>query len=141
MDGAERTFAGEGGFRSFFTTHRRAAGTSARRSVAPGRFHLPSAKPRPGAMYDGQYNEELFHDATRPRPSRHVASFAASIAAHAAIVGLIVCFAAPVASLPGDWVLAYLVEGTDGASEAASIHAHGGPLATPESVSVDQRKQ
>ena len=94
---------------------------------------------------------ELFHDVTGPRPSRHVASFAASIAAHAAIVGLIVCFAAPVARAPGEFVLAYLVEGTggaagrggarDGASEAASIHAHGGPLATPESVSVDQRKQ
>src|ERR1019366_5827855 len=89
-------------------------------------------------MYDGQYNEELSHDATRPRPTRHVASFAASIAAHAAIVGLIVCFASPVASLPGDWVLAYLVEGTDrpagrggasaGASEAPSIHAESGML-------------
>jgi len=94
---------------------------------------------------------ELFHAATGPRPSRHVASFAASIAAHAAIVGLIVCFAAPVAMAPGEFVLAYLVEGTGGAagrggaragaSEAASIHARGGPLATPGSVSVDQRKQ
>ena len=40
---------------------------------------------------------ELFHDPPGPRPSRHVASFAASIAAHAAIVGLIVCFASPMA--------------------------------------------
>jgi TonB family protein len=94
---------------------------------------------------------ELFYDAAGPRPSRHVASFAASIAAHAAIVGLIVCFASPMASAPGEFVLAYLVEGTDGAAGhggardgafgASSIHAHGGPLATPESVSVDQRKQ
>src|ERR1019366_6158630 len=94
---------------------------------------------------------ELFHDAAGPRPSRHVASFAASIAAHGAIVGLIVCFASPMASAPGEFVLAYLVEGTDGAaghggardgaSEASSIHARRGPLAAPESVSVDQRKQ
>ncbi|MGA3228310.1 MAG: energy transducer TonB [Candidatus Binatus sp.] len=80
-----------------------------------------------------------------------MASFAASIAAHAAIVGLIVCFASPVASRPGDWVLAYLVEGTDGASgrggasagasAAPSIHAQRGPLAVPESVSVDQPKR
>ncbi len=94
---------------------------------------------------------ELFHDPPGPRPSRHVASFAASIAAHAAIVGLIVCFASPMADAPGDWVLAYLVEGTDGAagsggaragaSGASSIDAQRGALATPESVSVDQRKR
>lgn len=80
-----------------------------------------------------------------------MASFAASIAAHVAIVGLIVCFASPMATAPGDWVVAYLVEGTDGAagrggardgaSGAASIHANGGPRANPESVSVDQRRQ
>ena len=94
---------------------------------------------------------ELFHDAAGPRPSRHVASFAASIAAHAAIVGLIVCFASPIATGPGDWVLAYLVEGTDGAAGrggagagapgASSIHALRGPLATPESVSVELRER
>jgi|GEM_PF-428147 len=94
---------------------------------------------------------ELFHDPPGPRPTRHVASFAASIAAHAAIVGLIVCFASPMTTGPGDWVLAYLVEGTGGAagrggvragaSAASSIHAQRGQLATPESVSVDQRKR
>jgi protein TonB len=87
---------------------------------------------------DEQHKSQLSCDATEPRATRHVASFAASIAAHAAIVGLIVCFASPVASLPGDWVLAYLVEGTDrpagpggaraGASEAPSIHAESGML-------------
>jgi protein TonB len=87
---------------------------------------------------DEQHKSQLSYDATEPRAIRHVASFAASIAAHAAIVGLIVCFASPVASLPGDWVLAYLVEGTDrpagrggasaGASEAPSIHAESGML-------------
>ena len=102
-------------------------------------------------MFDGQYKEELPCHSSGPRPSRHAASFAASIAAHAAIVGLIVCFASPVASRPGDWVLAYLVEGTDGASgrggasagasAAPSIHAQRGPLAVPESVSVDQPKR
>src|ERR1039458_4762210 len=90
----------------------------------------------PDAMFDGHYKDEvsvtricfaprrrkpnaagvgaiseLSYDATGPRPGRHVASFAASIAAHAAIVGLILCFASPVARAPGDWVLAYLVEG------------------------------
>lgn len=94
---------------------------------------------------------EFFHDPPGPRPSRHVASFAASIAAHAAIVGLIVCFASPMASGPGDFVLAYLVEGTDGASGrggasagasgASSIREDGGPLAIAKSVSVDQRKR
>jgi protein TonB len=94
---------------------------------------------------------ELFHDAAGPRPSRHVASFAASIAAHVAIVGLIVCFASPMARGPGDWVLAYLVEGTDGAagrggagagaSGASSIRAQRGPLAVRESVSVELRER
>ncbi len=93
----------------------------------------------------------LSHDAAGPHPSRHVASFAASIAAHAAIVGLIVCFASPMARGPGDWVLAYLVEGTDGAagrggasagaSGASSIHAQRAPLATPESVSIELRER
>jgi len=59
--------------------------------------------------------------------------------AHAAIVGLIVCFAAPLARVPSEWVLAYLVEGTDsgsgrgGASAAASgagaMRAPSTPLA------------
>ncbi len=102
-------------------------------------------------MFDRQYNEELPCHSSGPRPSRHVASFAASIAAHAAIVGLIVYFASPAASRPGDWVIAYLVEGTDGASgrggasagasAAPSIHAQRGPLAIAESVSVDQPKR
>jgi len=93
----------------------------------------------------------LSHDAAGPHPSRHVASFAASIAAHAAIVGLIVCFASPMARGPGDWVLAYLVEGTDGAAGrggagagapgASSIHALRSPLATPESVPVALRQR
>ena len=48
------------------------------------------------------------------RPRRHVASFAASIAAHAGIIGLIMCFASPLARGHNEWVLAYLVEGADG---------------------------
>lgn len=102
---------------------------------------------------DEQRKEQSPYDAAGPHPSRHLASFAASIAAHAAIAGLIVCFASPVAKVPGEFVLAYLVQGTggdagrggahDGAAPPASIHAHGGggPLTTPESVSVDQRKR
>jgi len=70
-----------------------------------------------------------------------VASFAASIAAHAAIVGLIVCFASPPPSGHSDWVLAYLVEVADGAPGPPSIHAESGPLATARSVSVGQRER
>ncbi len=103
------------------------------------------------ATLDEQNKSQFSYDAAGPRPSRHVASFAASIAAHVAIVGLIVCFASPAARAPGDWVVAYLVEGTDGAagrggardgaSAAPSIRAHRRPLASPELVSVDQRER
>ena len=77
---------------------------------------------KPNAAGVGAISEPSY-DATGPRPSRHVASFAASIAAHAAIVGLIVCFVAPVATAPGDWVLAYLVEGADGAAGGGGARA------------------
>jgi protein TonB len=88
---------------------------------------------------DEQNKSQSSYDATGPRPGRHVASFAASIAAHAAIVGLILCFASPAARAPGDWVLAYLVEGADrpavpgggraGAGGASSIRAATRPAA------------
>ncbi len=84
-----------------------------------------------------QRKEQSPYDAAGPRPSRHLASFAASIAAHAAIAGLIVCFVSPVAKAPGEFVLAYLVQGTggeaarggahDSASHPASIHAPAPP--------------
>jgi protein TonB len=84
------------------------------------------------------------YDSTEPS-RRHVASFAASIAAHAVVIGLIVCFASPLARRHSEWVLAYLVEGVDGnsgrggasaaASGVAARHvavgaAAGGPTAT-----------
>jgi len=100
---------------------------------------------------DEQNKSQSSYHAAGPRPTRHLASFAASIAAHAAIVGLILCFASPMPTAPGDFVLAYLVVGTGGAagrggaragaSAASPIHAERGPLATSESVSADQRKR
>jgi protein TonB len=63
-----------------------------------------------------QHKQQFSDDATEPRSRRHVASFAASVVAHAAIVALIVCFASPVARGHSEWVLAYLVEGADGSS-------------------------
>ena len=88
-------------------------------------------------MEDGQHKPQFSNDATVPRSRRHIASFAASIVAHAAIVALIVCFASPLARGHSEWVLAYLVEGADGgsgrggasaaASGAASRHVAGAP--------------
>jgi len=68
---------------------------------------------------DDESKSHLVYDSISPllRRSRgHVASFAASIAAHAAIVALIVCFASPLARGHNEWVLAYLVEGADGSA-------------------------
>ena len=48
------------------------------------------------------------------------APISASIAAHAAIVALLVVFAAPVARRHSEWVLAYLVEGANGGSGRAA---------------------
>ena len=81
------------------------------------------------ATLDEQHKEQLSYDATGPRSRRHVASFAASIAAHAAVVALIVCFASPLARTHSEWVLAYLVEGAGGASGrvGASAAAPGAP--------------
>jgi protein TonB len=55
-------------------------------------------------------------DSADPRRRRHVASFAASLAAHAIVVAMIVYFASPMARGHNEWVLAYLVEGAEGAS-------------------------
>jgi len=97
---------------------------------------------------DGQHKQQLSSDEGRPRSRRHLASFAASLAAHAAIVGLLVCFASPLARRHSDWVLAYLIEVGDGAagrggasaaaSAAPSIHAASAAL-DPTSASADQR--
>ncbi|MGA8640852.1 hypothetical protein, partial [Candidatus Binatus sp.] len=65
-------------------------------------------------MEDEQYKPQFSNDASVPRSRRHVASFAASIVAHAAVVAMIVCFASPLARGHSEWVLAYLVEGADG---------------------------
>ncbi len=64
---------------------------------------------------DAQHNDQSY-DAAGPRSRRHLASFAASIAAHAAILGSIVCLASPMPRRQSEWVLAYLVEAGDGAS-------------------------
>ena len=104
-------------------------------------------------MFDRQYNEELPCHSSGPRPSRHVASFAASIAAHAVIVGLISCvFASP------GWGAGLAIgfsprsrrrdrRRLGGAAARALARPRlrrfmrsAGPLAVPESVSVDQPK-
>jgi len=100
-------------------------------------------------LNDGQHSEQSSYDKGGPRSRRHLASFAASIAAHAAIAGLIVCFASPLARGHSEWVLAYLVEMGDGASGrggaraaasgAPSIHAGSIAHEVPASVSVDRR--
>jgi protein TonB len=93
-----------------------------------------SARPGIETTLDGQHKEQFSYDTAGPRPTRHLASFAASVAAHAAIVGLIMCFASPRPTAPGDFVLAYLVAGGGGgdagrggarqrASGASPIHA------------------
>jgi periplasmic protein TonB len=88
---------------------------------------------------DEQNKSQSAYDATGARPGRHVASFAASIAAHAAIVGLILFFASPVARVPGDWVLAYLVEGTEDAAGRGGARAGAGAAAGAASIHVATR--
>ena len=73
-----------------------------------------------------------------PRSRRHLASFAASIAAHAIVVAMIVYFASPMARGHNEWVLAYLVEGAEGASGlrgGASAAASGAaPMRAPSTA-------
>jgi TonB family protein len=78
-------------------------------------------------LEDGEHKPQFLYDATVPRSRRHVASFAASVAAHVAIVALIVCFASPLARGHSEWVLAYLVEGagSSGRDGAAGAVASG----------------
>ena len=64
---------------------------------------------------EGENKSNLFYDAAEPSSRRHVGAFAASIAAHAGIIALMVYFASPLARGHSEWVLAYLVEGADGA--------------------------
>jgi protein TonB len=75
------------------------------------------------ATLDDESKSHFFHDSIKPRSRSHVASFGASIAAHAAIVAMIVCFASPVTRGHSEWVLAYLVEGADGASGRSGARA------------------
>jgi len=85
------------------------------------------------ATLDDESKSHPLCDSIEPRARGHVASFAASIAAHAAIVAIIVCFASPLARGHSEWVLAYLVEGADGAPgrSGASAAASG---AAPDHV-------
>jgi protein TonB len=63
---------------------------------------------------EDESKSNFLYESTEPLPRRHVASFAASIAAHVGIVAMIMCFASPLARGHSEWVLAYLVEGADG---------------------------
>ena len=67
-------------------------------------------------MLDDEHKSNFFYASGKPPSRRHLAPIAASIAAHAAIVALLVIFAAPVARRHSEWVLAYLVEGANGGS-------------------------
>ncbi len=79
---------------------------------------------------------QFSNDATVPRSRRHLASFAASIAAHAAIVAMIVCFASPLARGHSEWVLAYLVEGADGSSGRGGAERRRVPMLREHAASV-----
>jgi periplasmic protein TonB len=96
-------------------------------------------------LEDEQHRTQFSNDAIAARSRRHVASFAVSVVAHAAIVAVIVCFASPLARGHSEWVLAYLVEGADGgsgrdgadgaaASRAAAKHVAGVTPATARSA-------
>ncbi|HSY78038.1 MAG TPA: energy transducer TonB [Verrucomicrobiae bacterium] len=80
---------------------------------------------------DDERKSHSLYDSNKPSARGHVASFGASIAAHAAIVAMIVCFASPVARRHSEWVLAYLVEGADGAPGRSGANA-AAPEAAPD---------
>jgi len=130
-----RTFAGEGGFRSLFN------GCSAFycRLVVSRSWPLPFLVREVQAeatLEDEQHKPQFSDDATGLPSGRHVASFAASVVAHAAIVGLIVCFASPLARGHSEWVLAYLVEGADGGSGRGAASAAGSGAASKHIASM-----
>jgi TonB family protein len=87
-------------------------------------------------LNDEQHKTQFRIEGTEPRPRRHLAAFAASIAAHVAILGLIVYFASPLARMHREWVLAYLVEGTDGASGQVGAGAAASPAAANRAVTA-----
>ena len=140
IDGAVRTFAGEGGFRSFLSDYcRRPTGRVDCLSLLAASIPIRSLG---RSDLEDESKSHPLDDSTEPRPRRcrsrrHVASFAASIAAHAIVVGLIVFFALPLARGHSEWVLAYLVDGASGpqrggASAAAAMHAaSAAPAAVP----------
>jgi len=67
---------------------------------------------------------------------RHVGAFAASIAAHAVIVGMIVMFASPLARRHSEWVLAYLVEVGDSAGRGGGASAAAPRSAAPMATTL-----
>lgn len=104
-------------------THRRSAGICPRSGPSLLATSISIREVQAEATLDDERKSYSFHDSIKPRARGQVASFAASIAAHAAIVALIVCFASPVARRHSEWVLAYLVEGADGASGRSGASA------------------
>jgi periplasmic protein TonB len=119
--------------------HRRSAGISPRRGPSLLATSISIREVQAEATLNDESKSHHLYESITPRSRGHVASFTASIAAHAAIVALIVCFASPVARRHSEWVLAYLVEGADGssgssgalaaASRAAANHVASAPLA------------
>ena len=113
--------------------HRRSAGIYPRSGPSLLATSISIREVQAAATLDDESKSHLLYDSIRPRARGQVASFGASIAAHAAIVAMIVCFASPVARRHSEWVLAYLVEGADGAPgrSGASAAASG---AAPDHV-------
>ncbi len=89
-----------------------------------------------GATLNDESKSHSLYDPIRPQARGHVASFAASIAAHAAIVAMLVCFASPAAREHSEWVLAYLVEGADGSPGRSGASAAASGAAPTHVASV-----
>ena len=87
-------------------------------------------------MLDDEHKSNFFNASGKPPSRRHLAPIAASIAAHAAIVALLVIFAAPVARRHSEWVLAYLVEGANGGSGRDGADAAASGPAARHAASV-----
>ena len=124
--GAARTFAGEGGPFSVDCRH-----DVMQSIVAQVHLNISPRGSRPDATVDerqisavSRFPSSEGRGARREvSAARHFGALAASIAAHAVVVGLLVMFASPVARIHREWVLAYLVEMGDGAARGGGARA------------------
>ena len=116
--------------------HRRSVGIFPRRGPSLLATSISIREVQAEATLNDESKSHHLYDSIKPRSRGHVASFTASIAAHAAIVALIVCFASPVARRHSEWVLAYLVEGADGSSGSSGALAAASRAAANHIASV-----